>query len=65
MHSQQQPSPNSRILATVTALPWLLIWIAALVILVGRRGTDVPFEYPLAVALTIASPLVAWYFFRR
>lgn len=65
MHPQQQPSPNSRILATITALPWLIIWIAALIILLGRRASDIPFEYPLALILTIASPFVAWYFFRR
>jgi hypothetical protein len=65
MHPHQQRSPTSRTLATITALPWLVIWIAALITLLGKNASDVPFEYPLALVLTITCPLVAWYFFRR
>jgi hypothetical protein len=63
MH-QEHPS-HSRALATITALPWLVIWIAAVITLSQKRMSDIPFEYPLAWLLAIASPLMAWHLFRR
>lgn len=52
--------PNPKIVATLTALPWLFIWIAALVILAENRFQDIPFEHSLAWILAIGSPLAAW-----
>jgi hypothetical protein len=61
----QEKPPNSRILDTITALPWLGIWMAALSTLLQQRSSDIPFELPLAAFLTVASPLIGWYIFRR
>lgn len=52
--------PNPKIVATITALPWLLIWIAALVTLANDRSSDIPFEHTLAWILSVGSPLAAW-----
>jgi hypothetical protein len=51
-------------MAAITALPWLMIWIAALVTLQQDRFSDVPFERLLAWTLAVGSPLLAWKQFR-
>jgi hypothetical protein len=48
----------------ITALPWLVIWIAALVILAQRHFSGIPFEHTLAWVLAILSPMIAWLQFR-
>lgn len=61
----QGHAPNPRIVATILTLPWAVIWIAALIVLAQRRPAAIPFEYPLAWLLVIASPLIAWNQLRR
>jgi hypothetical protein len=51
-------------MATILALPWLVIWAAALIVLGQRRAPDIPFEHPLAWILAIVSPIIAWNQFR-
>jgi hypothetical protein len=57
-------TPNPKVMAAITALPWLMIWIAALVTLQQDRFSDVPFERLLAWTLAVGSPLLAWKQFR-
>lgn len=52
--------PNPRIVATITAISWLVIWVAALVTLAWSGSSGIPFERILAWLLVIASPLIAW-----
>jgi hypothetical protein len=46
------------------ALPWIVIWISALIVLAQRRACEIPFEHPLARILTISSPIMVWSQFR-
>jgi hypothetical protein len=61
---QQEHPPGSKIESKIMALPWLIIWVAALTTL-GKKQADIPFEYPLAFLLAFASPWMAWKLFRR
>lgn len=46
------------------AVPWVVIWISALIVLDQRRAPDIPFEHPLAWLLAISSPIMVWSQFR-
>jgi len=59
------PQPDPRIVATITALPWLVIWVAALIILLQGSSPEIPFEHTLTWLLVIGSPLMAWIQFKH
>jgi hypothetical protein len=62
---QEDHPPNSRIEAKIVAVPWLVIWIAALVTLGQNHPPDIPFERSVAVLLVITAPFIVWKLFRR
>lgn len=57
---QEDHPPHSRIEAKIVAVPWLLIWIAAIITLSQKRFSDIPFEGSVALLLTIAAPWIVW-----
>ena len=58
--------PDPKMVAKITAVPWLVIWIAALVTLMVKSGSSgIPFEHLLAWVLLIAAPCMAWFQFKR
>lgn len=62
---QEDHPPNPRIEVKIVAIPWLIIWIAALVTLGQNRLADIPFERSVALLLAVAIPLIVWKLFRR